>query len=93
MLAHGRDALSRGPLPKGVLEIKEYVCPSPATEEWGEAFDRLREQNFARQVRRSFDVMLMRLALCRPNENFVNCFSWRITSKKQVKNYGNLLVL
>ena len=38
-------------LPKGVLEIRDYVCPSPATEEWGEAFDRMREQNFATQVR------------------------------------------
>ncbi|KAL5493157.1 hypothetical protein EMCRGX_G014295 [Ephydatia muelleri] len=35
---------------KGVLEIRDYVCPSPTTEEWGEAFDRMREQNFATQL-------------------------------------------
>lgn len=34
-----------------MLEIRDYVCPSPTTEEWGEAFDRMREQNFATQVR------------------------------------------
>lgn len=34
---------------KGVLEIKEYVGPKSTTEEWGETFDLIRAQNFAKQ--------------------------------------------